>query len=44
MPIGDPTDEEVRPFLVALTRTRKLCHLLWVKRYGMAKGGKAPKE
>jgi ATP-dependent DNA helicase UvrD/PcrA len=38
------TDEDVRLFVVGLTRTRKECHLVWVKWYGVAKGkGKKPK-
>lgn len=29
----DPTDDEVRQFLVALSRTRKQCHLISCKMY-----------
>lgn len=36
------TDEDVRLFIVALTRTRQGCHLLWVKRYGKPRGSKPP--
>lgn len=32
------TDEDVRLLLVALTRTRKECHLIWVKWYGKPHG------
>jgi hypothetical protein len=35
------TDEDVRLFIVGLTRTRKECHLLWVKWFGVAKDKKA---
>jgi superfamily I DNA/RNA helicase len=31
---GDPTDEDIRLFIVALTRTRKQCHLIYINRYG----------
>jgi len=34
------TDEDVRLFLVALTRTRKECHLLRVKWYGRPRAGR----
>ena len=37
-------DEDVRLFIVGLTRTRKECHLLSVKWYGVANGkNKKPK-
>lgn len=36
---GDPTDEDIRLFLVALTRTRKQCHLIHIKFYGRPKRG-----
>lgn len=32
------TDEDVRLFLVALTRTRKQCHLMWLRYYGLRRG------
>lgn len=31
---GDPTDEDIRLFVVALTRTRKQCHLMYINHYG----------
>jgi superfamily I DNA/RNA helicase len=32
--LGEPTDEDIRLFLVALTRTRKQCHLIYINHYG----------